>query len=68
MIIILIETLFKLIWKVIDLILYFAGLGFIVWALFLWKFAAGVAGIGVVLLITGLVIDFLPKLVKKKGD
>lgn len=63
----LIKTLFGLIWKAIDLILYILGLGFIIWALFLCGVAWGIAGIGVVLLITGFVIDFLPKS-NKRGD
>ncbi len=63
----LIKTLFELIWKVIDIILYLSGLGFIVWALFLLSTTAGLIGLGLVLLITGGVIDFLPKL-KKEDD
>lgn len=63
----LIKTLLELIWKVIDVILYLSGLGFIVWALFLLSTPAGLIGLGTVLLITGGVIDFLPKL-KKEDD
>ena len=63
----LIKTLLELNWKVIEVILYLSGLGFIVWALFLLSTPAGLIGLGTVLLITGGVIDFLPKL-KKEDD
>lgn len=61
MIIILIKTLFKNIWKFLDVIFYLLGLGFIVIALFLWNKIAGFTGLGIALLLTGLLIDLLPK-------
>ena len=61
MIIILIKTLFKNIWKFLDVIFYLLGLGFIVIALFLWNKIAGFTGLGIALILTGLLIDLLPK-------
>lgn len=55
-----IKTLFKDIWKFLDVILYLLGLGFIVIALFLWNKIAGFTGLGIALLLTGLLIDLLP--------
>lgn len=55
-----IKTLFKNIWKFLDVILYLLGLCFIVTALFLWKKIAGFTGLGIALLLTGLLIDLLP--------
>ncbi len=61
MIIILIKTLFKNIWKFLDALLYVLGFGSIVGALFLWSPIAGWVGLGIALILTGLLIDLLPK-------
>lgn len=61
MIIILIKTLFKNIWKFLDVLLYVLGFGSIVGALFLWSLIAGWVGLGIALILTGLLIDLLPK-------
>lgn len=61
MIIILIKTLFKNIWKFLDVLLYVLGFGSIVGALFLWSSIAGWVGLGIALILTGLLIDLLPK-------
>ena len=61
MIIILIKTLFKNIWKFLDVLLYVLGFGSIVGALFLWSPIAGWVGLGIALILTGLLIDLLPK-------
>lgn len=61
MIIILIKTLFKNIWKFLDVLLYVLGFGSIVGALFLWSSIAGWIGLGIALILTGLLIDLLPK-------
>lgn len=61
MIIILIKTLFKNIWKFLDILLYVLGFGSIVGALFLWSLIAGWIGLGIALILTGLLIDLLPK-------
>lgn len=57
---ILIRTLFKSIWKVIDVLLYISGLGCIVTACFLWNLVAGLVSLGIALLITCTIIEFLP--------
>jgi hypothetical protein len=57
---VIIKTLFKNIWKISDILLYILGFGFIVGALFLWCTMAGLIGLGIVLLLTGLLIDLLP--------
>lgn len=61
MIIILIKTLFKNIWKFLDVLLYVLGFSSIVGALFLWSLIAGWVGLGIALILTGLLIDLLPK-------
>ena len=61
MIIILIKTLFKNIWKFLDVLFYVLGFGSIVGALFLWSSIAGWVGLGIALILTGLLIDLLPK-------
>ena len=61
MIIILIKTLFKNIWKFLDVLLYVLGFGSIVGALFLWSSIAGWVSLGIALILTGLLIDLLPK-------
>ena len=61
MIIILIKTLFKNIWKFLDVLLYVLGFGSIVGALFLCSPIAGWVGLGIALILTGLLIDLLPK-------
>lgn len=61
MIIILIKTLIKNIWKFLDVLLYVLGFGSITGALFLWSSIAGGIGLGIALILTGLLIDLLPK-------
>ena len=61
MIIILIKTLFKNIWKFLDVLLYVLGFGAIVGACFIWSSIAGWIGLGIALILTGLLIDLLPK-------
>lgn len=61
MIIILIKTLIKSIWKFLDVLLYVLGFGSIVGALFLWSPIAGGISLGIALILTGLLIDLLPK-------
>ena len=61
MIIILIKTLFKNIWKFLDVLLYVLGFSSMVGALFLWSPIAGWVGLGITLILTGLLIDLLPK-------
>lgn len=61
-----IKTLFKNIWRFLDILLYLMGFGFIAEALFLWNTIAGLIGTGIICLITGLVIDLLPR--KGGGD
>ena len=61
MITILIKTLIKNIWKFLDVLLYILGFGSIVGALFLWSSIAGWVGLGIALILTGLLIDLLPK-------
>lgn len=58
--------LFKYIWKVLDLLLYILGFGCVVGALFLWNTIAGLIGLGIVLILSGLLID-LPSTNEKKG-
>lgn len=65
MILILIKTLFRNIWLFLDIILYVLGFGSIVGALFLWNVIAGLIGLGITLILTGLLIDLLPQ---KRGD
>ena len=65
MILILIKTLFRNIWLFLDMILYVLGFGSIVGALFLWNVIAGLIGLGITLILTGLLIDLLPQ---KRGD
>lgn len=67
MIIILIKTLFKTIWQFLDVLLYILGFGSIVGALFLCSTIAGLIGLGITLILTGLLIDLLPQ-GKKRGD
>lgn len=55
------KTLFKSIWKFLDVILYLLGFASIVIALFLWNKMAGFTGLGIALLLTGLLIDLLPQ-------
>ena len=59
MIIILIKTLFKNIWKFLDVLLYVLGFGSIVGALFLWSLIAGWVGLGIALISTskGIMTD-----------
>ena len=61
MITILIKMLIKNIWKFLDVLLYVLGFGSIVGALFLWSPIAGGIGLGIALILTGLLIDLLPK-------
>lgn len=68
MIIILIKTLFKNIWKFLDVLLYVLGFGSIVGALFLWSPIAGWVGLGIALILTGLLIDLLPKDKQEGGE
>lgn len=58
--------LFKYIWKILDLLLYILGFGCVVGALFLWNTIAGLAGLGIVLILSGLLID-LPSTTNKRG-
>ncbi|WP_209148634.1 DUF1056 family protein [Lactobacillus crispatus] len=55
------KTLFKTIWQFLDLILYIVGIGCIVGALFLWSIFAGLIGLGVACILTGLLIDLQPQ-------
>lgn len=57
---ILIRTLLKNIWKIIDVLLYISGLGCIVTACFLWDLKAGLICLGIALLVTCTIIEFLP--------
>lgn len=57
---ILIRTLFKSIWKIIDVLLYISGVGCIVTACFLWNLIAGLVSLGITLLVTCTIIEFLP--------
>lgn len=66
MITILIKTLISKIYELIDVILYVLGFGCIVGALFLWSTIAGFVGLGLSLILTGLIIDCLPKKSQKK--
>lgn len=59
--------LFKYIWKVLDLLLYILGFGCVVGALFLWNAIAGLVGLGIVLILSGLLID-LPSTNKRGGE
>lgn len=68
MIIILIKTLFKNIWKFLDVLFYVLGFGSIVGALFLWSPIAGWIGLGIALILTGLLIDLLPKDKQEGGE
>lgn len=56
----------KYIWKILDLLLYILGFGCIVGALFLWNLIAGLIGLGLVLILSGLLID-LPSTQSKRG-
>jgi uncharacterized membrane protein len=53
--------LIKNIWKFLDVLLYVLGFSSIVGALFLWSPIAGGIGLGIALILTGLLIDLLPK-------
>ena len=53
--------LIKNIWKFLDVLLYVLGFGSITGALFLWSPIAGGIGLGIALILTGLLIDLLPK-------
>jgi hypothetical protein len=64
---ILIRTLFKLLWHFIDLLLFILGFGAIVYGAFMFNSALGFVVFGVLLLVTGLIIDYLPQN-KKGGD
>lgn len=55
----------KYIWKILDLLLYILGFGCIVGALFLWNLIAGLIGLGLVLILSGLLID-LPSTQSKR--
>lgn len=59
--------LVKYIWKILDLLLYILGFGCIVGALFLWNLIAGLVGLGISLILTGLLID-LPSISQRGGD
>ncbi|RVU71787.1 MULTISPECIES: DUF1056 family protein [Lactobacillus] len=58
--------LIKYIWQILDLLLYILGFGCIVGALFLWNLIAGLVGLGIVLILSGLLID-LPSASSKRG-
>ena len=62
-----IKVLFKNIWDFLDVLLYLLGMMFIVIALFLCNKIAGFTGLGIALLLTGLLIDLIPR-GKKGGD
>lgn len=64
---IVIDKLMKYIWLVLDVLLYVAGFGFIVGALFLWNKIAGLVGLGIACILTGLLID-LPPIGKRGGE
>lgn len=57
---ILIRTLFKSIWRIIDVLLYISGVGCIVTACFLCNLIAGLVSLGIALLVTCTIIEFLP--------
>lgn len=57
---ILIRTLLKNIWRIIDVLLYISGVGCIVTACFLCNLIAGLVSLGIALLITCTIIEFLP--------
>ena len=58
----------KYIWKILDLILYILGFSCIVGALFLWNIIAGFIGMGLVLILTGVLIDLPSPNPKKVGE
>ncbi|MCO6528602.1 MAG: DUF1056 family protein [Lactobacillus sp.] len=63
----LIKTLFKLLWQLIDLLLFILGFGAIAYGAFMFNSALGFVVLGILLLVTGFIIDYLPQ-DKKGGD
>lgn len=56
-----IDQLFKWIWKFLDVLLYIAGLGSIVYGSFLIAKVLGYLVLGGVLVLTGWFVDHLPQ-------
>jgi hypothetical protein len=56
-----------LLWHFIDLLLFILGFSAIVYGAFMLDSALGFVVFGVLLLVTGLIIDYLPQ-DKKGGD
>ncbi|MCO6515912.1 MAG: DUF1056 family protein [Snodgrassella sp.] len=56
-----------MLWQLIDLLLFILGFGAIAYGAFMFNSALGFVVLGILLLVTGFIIDYLPQ-DKKGGD